>query len=241
MLLSIEDLRVSYGLIEALHGITFRVDEGEIVTLIGANGAGKSTTLMTIMRLPPPEAPAFRSGRMTFKGEDLIHYPPHKVVSRLGISLVPEGRRIFGNLTVWENLKIAAYSYNDPKKIQQNSEWIFELFPRLKERRNQMADTLSGGEQQMLAVARAMMIRAKMMLLDEPSMGLAPFLMYELFRVLKEINQQGTTILLVEQNARIALKYAHRGYVLETGNLVLEGSGSDLAKNEKIKKAYLGE
>ena len=181
MLLSIEDLHVSYGLIEALHGITFRVDEGEIVTLIGANGAGKSTTLMTIMRLPPPEAPAFRSGRMTFKGEDLIHYPPHKVVSRLGISLVPEGRRIFGNLTVWENLKIAAYSYNDPKKIQQNSEWIFELFPRLKERRNQMADTLSGGEQQMLAVARAMMIRAKMMLLDEPSMGLAPFLMYELF------------------------------------------------------------
>jgi branched-chain amino acid transport system ATP-binding protein len=241
MLLSIEDLRVSYGLIEALHGITFRVDEGEIVTLIGANGAGKSTTLMTIMRLPPPEAPAFRSGRMTFKGEDLIHYPPHKVVSRLGISLVPEGRRIFGNLTVWENLKIAAYSYNDPKKIQQNSEWIFELFPRLKERRNQMADTLSGGEQQMLAVARAMMIRAKMMLLDEPSMGLAPFLMYELFHVLKEINQQGTTILLVEQNARIALKYAHRGYVLETGNLVLEGSGSDLATNEKIKKAYLGE
>jgi branched-chain amino acid transport system ATP-binding protein len=178
---------------------------------------------------------------MTFKGEDLIHYPPHKVVSRLGISLVPEGRRIFGNLTVWENLKIAAYSYNDPKKIQQNSEWIFELFPRLKERRNQMADTLSGGEQQMLAVARAMMIRAKMMLLDEPSMGLAPFLMYELFHVLKEINQQGTTILLVEQNARIALKYAHRGYVLETGNLVLEGSGSDLATNEKIKKAYLGE
>ena len=241
MLLSIEDLRVSYGLIEALHGITFRVDEGEIVTLIGANGAGKSTTLMTIMRLPPPEAPAFRSGRMTFKGEDLIPYPPHKVVSRLGISLVPEGRRIFGNLTVWENLKIAAYSYNDPKKIQQNSEWIFELFPRLKERRNQMADTLSGGEQQMLAVARAMMIRAKMMLLDEPSMGLAPFLMYELFHVLKEINQQGTTILLVEQNARIALKYAHRGYVLETGNLVLEGSGSDLATNEKIKKAYLGE
>jgi len=241
MLLSVEDLHVNYGLIEALHGITFRVDEGEIVTLIGANGAGKSTTLMSIMRLPPPEAPAFRSGRMTFKGKDLTHYPPHKVVSQLGISLVPEGRRIFGNLTVWENLKLAAYSYNDPKKIQQNSDWIFELFPRLKERRNQMADTLSGGEQQMLAVARAMMIRAKMMLLDEPSMGLAPFLMYELFRVLKEINQQGTTILLVEQNARIALKYAHRGYVLETGNLVLEGSGSDLAKNEKIKKAYLGE
>jgi len=240
MLLSIEDLRVSYGLIEALHGITFRVDEGEIVTLIGANGAGKSTTLMTIMRLPPPEAPAFRSGRMTFKGEDLIHYPPHKVVSRLGISLVPEGRRIFGNLTVWENLKIAAYSYNDPKKIQQNSEWIFELFPRLKERRSQMADTLSGGEQQMLAVARAMMIRAKMMLLDEPSMGLAPFLMYELFHVLKEINQQGTTILLVEQNARIALKYAHRGYVLENGMLTLHGTGDELYNNPEIKAAYFG-
>ena len=153
---------------------------------------------------------------------------------------MPEGRRIFGNLTVWENMKLAAYSKNDPVQIQKNSRWIFELFPRLRERRNQRGDTLSGLEQQMLAVARAMMLRGKLMLLDEPSMGLAPFLMYEFFHVLKQINQQGTTILIVEQNARIGLKYAHRGYVLETGYIVLEGSGTDLAQDEKIKKAYLG-
>ena len=241
MLLSIEDLHVSYGLIEALHGVTFHVQEGEIVTLIGANGAGKSTTLMTIMRLPPPEAPAYRSGKLSYQGHDLTRFAPHHVVSQLGVSLVPEGRRIFGNLTVWENLKIAAFSQKDSTLFQKNLDWIFELFPRLQERRNQRADTLSGGEQQMLAVARAMMIRGKMMLLDEPSMGLAPLLMYEMFRVLKEINQQGTTILIVEQNARIALKFAHRAYVLETGQVVLEGPAADLAKNEKIKKAYLGE
>ncbi|HYB19919.1 MAG TPA: ABC transporter ATP-binding protein [Thermodesulfobacteriota bacterium] len=241
MLLSIENLYVSYGPIEALHGITFQVKEGEIVTLIGANGAGKSTTLMSIMRLPPPEAPAYRSGRMIFQGQDLSRFSPHHVVSRLGISLVPEGRRIFGNLTVWENLKLATYSQEDSQKIQQKAKWIFGLFPRLEERRNQGGDTLSGGEQQMLAVARAMMTGGTMILLDEPSMGLAPFLMYELFRVLKEINQQGTTILLVEQNARIALKYAHRGYVLETGSIVLEGPAGDLSQKEKIKKAYLGE
>jgi branched-chain amino acid transport system ATP-binding protein len=241
MLLSVEDLHVAYGPIEALHGITFNVEEGEMVTLIGANGAGKSTTLMSIMRLPPPEAPVYRSGRMNFAGEDLIPFSPHLVVSRLGISLVPEGRRIFGNLTVWENLKLAAYAHEDHQEIQQKSKWIFGLFPRLEERRTQSADTLSGGEQQMLAVARAMMTGGRMILLDEPSMGLAPFLMYDLFRVLKEINRQGTTILLVEQNARIALKYAHRGYVLETGHIVLEGSATDLAHNEDIKKAYLGE
>lgn len=241
MLLSIEDLRVGYGLIEALHGITFHVNEGEIVTLIGANGAGKSTTLMSIMRLPPPEAPIYRSGRMTFQGEDLTQFAPHLVVSRLGISLVPEGRRIFGNLTVWENLKIAAYGHKDHQEIQKKSRRIFELFPRLEERRNQRGDTLSGGEQQMLAVARAMMTGGKMMLLDEPSMGLAPFLMSNLFHVLREINQQGATILLVEQNARIALKYAHRAYVLETGNIVMGGAATDLAQNEKVKKAYLGE
>jgi branched-chain amino acid transport system ATP-binding protein len=241
MLLDVQDLHVAYGPIEALHGVNFHVKEGEIVTLIGANGAGKSTTLMSIMRLPPPEAPVFRSGRMTFQGQDLTRFPAHDVVSRLKVTLVPEGRRIFGNLTVWENLKLAAYACKDPLQMQQNSRWIFGLFPRLEERRNQMGDTLSGGEQQMLAVARAMMTRGKMMLLDEPSMGLAPFLMYELFRVLREINQQGTTILLVEQNARIALKYAHRGYVLETGNVVLEGPARDLGNNQDIKKAYLGE
>jgi branched-chain amino acid transport system ATP-binding protein len=241
MILSIEDLHVAYGPIEALHGITFYVAQGEIVTLIGANGAGKSTTLMTIMRLPPPEAPLYRSGRMIFQEQDLTHFSPNQVVSRLGISLVPEGRRIFGNLTVWENLKLAAYAHDDRQKMQEKANWIFGLFPRLKERRSQMGDTLSGGEQQMLAVARAMMTGGTMILLDEPSMGLAPFLMYELFRVLKEINQQGTTILLVEQNARIALKYAHRGYVLETGRIILEGPAKDLLQREEVKKAYLGE
>jgi branched-chain amino acid transport system ATP-binding protein len=241
ILLSIENLHVGYGSIEALHGITFNVKEGEIVTLIGANGAGKSTTLMSIMRLPPPEAPVYRSGKMIFEGQDLTQFSPHHVVSRMGISLVPEGRRIFGNLTVWENLKIAAYSHEDHQQIQKKARRVFGLFPRLEERRNQRSDTLSGGEQQMLSVARAMMTGGRMMLLDEPSMGLAPFLMYELFRVLKEINRQGTTILLVEQNARIALKYAQFGYVLETGNIVLEGSARELAQKEEVKKAYLGE
>ncbi len=240
MLLSVKDLRVAYGPIEALHGISFQVAEGEIVTLIGANGAGKSTTLMSLMRLPPPEAPIFQSGRMLFAGQDLTHYPPHEVVNRLGISLVPEGRRIFGNLTVWENLKLAAYARKAHQEIQKNVRRIFELFPKLEERKTQMAETLSGGEQQMLAVARAMMNPGKLMLLDEPSMGLAPFLMYDLFRVLKELNRQGTTIFLVEQNARLALKYAHRGYVLETGNIVLEGNAQELANNEKVKSAYLG-
>jgi branched-chain amino acid transport system ATP-binding protein len=240
MLLSVEDLRVTYGPIQALQGISFHVAEGEIVTLIGANGAGKSTILMTIMRLPPPEAPRFLSGRMTFQGQDLTRFPPHEVVNTLGLSLVPEGRRIFGNLTVWENLKLSAYGQKDRQQIIKNSRRIFELFPKLEERRDQMGDTLSGGEQQMLAVARAMMNPGRMMLLDEPSMGLAPFLMYDLFRVLKELNNQGTTILLVEQNARIALKYAHRGYVLETGNIVLEGSAEALAGDEKVKDAYLG-
>ncbi|MBI5603584.1 MAG: ABC transporter ATP-binding protein [Deltaproteobacteria bacterium] len=240
MLLSVEDLKVAYGPIEVLHGITFQVAEGEIVTLIGANGAGKSTTLMSLMRLPPPEAPLFRSGRMIFEGQDLTRFAPHDVVNQLGISLVPEGRRIFGNLTVWENLKLSAYAQKDHQKTLKNSRRIFELFPKLEERRNQMAETLSGGEQQMLAVARAMMNPGKLMLLDEPSMGLAPFLMYELFRVLKELNRQGLTIFLVEQNARLALKYAHRGYVLETGNIVLEGTAEELRLDERVKNAYLG-
>lgn len=240
MLLSVKDLVVAYGPIEALHGISFQVEEGEIVTLIGANGAGKSTILMSLMRLPPPEAPLLVSGQMIFQGQDLTGFQPHQVVNQLGISLVPEGRRIFGNLTVWENLKLSAYGLKDHKQIIGNSRRIFELFPKLEERRNQMAETLSGGEQQMLAVARAMMHSGRLMLLDEPSMGLAPFLMYDLFRVLKELNRQGTTILLVEQNARQALKYAHRGYVLETGKIVLEGTAQELSGNEKVKGAYLG-
>jgi branched-chain amino acid transport system ATP-binding protein len=241
MLLTIENLKVAYGPIEVLHGISLQVAEGEIVTLIGANGAGKSTTLMSIMRLPPPEAPAYLSGRLDFDGQDLTRFAPHQVVTHLGLALVPEGRRIFGNLTVWENLKIAAFGVPDSRHQMQKARRIFELFPRLEERKNQMADTLSGGEQQMLAVARALMTGGKMMLLDEPSMGLAPFLMYDLFRVLQEINRQGTTILLVEQNARLALKYSHRAYVLETGNIVLEGQAAELASNEQVKKAYLGE
>jgi branched-chain amino acid transport system ATP-binding protein len=241
VLLEIENLKVAYGPIEALHGISLQVAEGEIVTLIGANGAGKSTTLLSLMRLPPPEAPTYLSGRLLFDGRDLIPVPPHQVVSRLGLALVPEGRRIFGNLTVWENLKIAAYGVSDSRQIGQKAKRIFELFPRLEERKGQMADTLSGGEQQMLAVARALMTGGRMLLLDEPSMGLAPFLMYDLFRVLQEINRQGTTILLVEQNARIALKYSHRAYVLEAGHIVLEGPAGELASDAQVKKAYLGE
>jgi branched-chain amino acid transport system ATP-binding protein len=241
MLLSVQDLHVTYGVIEALHGISFDVEEGEIVTLIGGNGAGKSTTLMSIMRLPPPEAPMYRSGKMSFSGEDLTRYAPHHVVSRLGLSLVPEGRRIFGNLTVRENLKIATYAHTDRRRLEEKTGEIFSLFPRLQERSHQRADTMSGGEQQMLAIARALMTGGKMMLLDEPSMGLAPYLMYELFGLLKRINQNGMTILLVEQNARIALKYSTRGYVLETGRILLKGEAKELARNEKIKKAYLGE
>ena len=243
MLLSVKDLKVAYGNIEALHGISFDVNEGEIVTLIGANGAGKSTTLLSISRLIPGVAELggrVTGGSITFRDEDLLQYSPHHVVTKLGITLVPEGRRIFGNLTVLENLKLAAYARTDDEELQRTFERAFRLFPRLEERKNQQGDTLSGGEQQMLAVARALMTGGKFMLLDEPSMGLAPVLMQELFRVLKEINEEGTTILLVEQNARMALRFANRGYVLETGNVVLEGSSEELAENPQVKRAYLG-
>jgi branched-chain amino acid transport system ATP-binding protein len=243
MLLSIRDLKVAYGNIQALHGISFDVDEGEIVTLIGANGAGKSTTLMTISRLIPgvPElGGCVTGGSITFEDKDLLQYSPHHVVTELGITLVPEGRRIFGNLTVLENLKLAAYACTDAAELQSNFERVFRLFPRLDERKAQRGETLSGGEQQMLAVARALMTGGRLMLLDEPSMGLAPVLMQELFRVLKEINEEGTTILLVEQNAHMALRFASRGYVLETGNVVLEGISEELAENPEVKRAYLG-
>jgi branched-chain amino acid transport system ATP-binding protein len=243
MLLSVRDLKVAYGNIEALHGISFDVNEGEIVTLIGANGAGKSTTLMSISRLIPGVAELggrVTGGSITFEGRDLLQYSPHHVVTKLGITLVPEGRRIFGNLTVLENLKLAAYARTDDEEIQRTFERAFRLFPRLEERKNQQGDTLSGGEQQMLAVARALMTGGKFMLLDEPSMGLAPVLMQELYRVLKEINEEGTTILLVEQNARMALRFASRGYVLEAGNVVLEGSSEELVENPQVKQAYLG-
>ena len=233
-LLSVQDLVVSYGNIQALRGISFEVHEGEIVTLIGANGAGKSTTLRAISGLIPIE-----SGSVIFDGKDLRAYPPHRIVE-LGISHAPEGRGIFGTLTVMENLRLATYARRDKDEIQKDYRRVFGLFPRLEERKNQIAGTLSGGEQQMLAVGRALMTRGRLMLLDEPSMGLAPILVQEIFRVLQEINRAGTTILLVEQNASMALRLAQRGYVLETGNLVLEGNSEGLAENPEVKKAYLG-
>lgn len=236
MLLSVENLRVSYGKIKALHGISFHIDEGEIVCIIGANGAGKSTTLRAISRLLPvgPET------RMTYMGKDLLKYPPQKVVSELGISHVPEGRCLFGNLTVLENLKLATYARKDRLQIARDLERVFAIFPRLDERKSQKSETLSGGEQQMLAVGRALMSGRKVMLLDEPSMGLAPLLMLGVFEALRGINQEGTTILLVEQNARMALKFAQRGYVLETGNIVVEGPSDELLENPEVKRAYLG-
>jgi branched-chain amino acid transport system ATP-binding protein len=236
MLLSVENLRVSYGAIKALHGINFQVDDGEIVCIIGANGAGKSTTLRAISRLLNADP----GSKMTYMGKDLLKYQPDKVVSELGISQVPEGRRLFGNLTVMENLILAAFARKDSHAVERDFERVFALFPRLAERKSQKAMTLSGGEQQMLAVGRALVSARNLMLLDEPSMGLAPLLMMTMFDALREINQEGTTILLVEQNARLALKFAQRGYVLENGDLVLEGNSQDLLVNQEVKKAYLG-
>lgn len=236
MLLAVEDLQVSYGNIKALHGINFQIDEGEIVCIIGANGAGKSTTLKAISRMVPVED----GSKMTFQGDNLLEFAADKVVSKLGISHVPEGRRLFENLTVTENLKLATFARKDKDQIQRDVKRVFTIFPRLEERRNQKSGTLSGGEQQMLAVGRAYMSGRKVMLLDEPSMGLAPLLMMSMFDALKEINQEGTTILLVEQNARLALQFAQRGYVLENGHLVLEGPSNELLENPEVKKAYLG-
>ncbi len=235
-LLSVRNLQVSYGRIKALHGIDFEIAEGEIVTIIGANGAGKSTTLRAISRMVPVE----KGTRMTFGDQDLLKYPADKVVSKLGISHVPEGRRLFGNLSVLENLQLATFARKDRHQIESDIQRVFRIFPRLEERRLQMAGTLSGGEQQMLAIGRALMSGRKIMLLDEPSMGLAPLLMLNVFNALKEINQEGTTILLVEQNARMALKFAQRGYVLESGNLVMQGPSAELLENPDVKKAYLG-
>ena len=236
MLLSVKNLQVSYGNIKALHGIDFEIEKGEIVTIIGANGAGKSTTLKAISRL----VPVSKDSRMTFQDKNLIKYPADKVVSELGISHVPEGRRLFGNLTVLENLQLATFARKDADTIVKDQARVFGIFPRLEERKLQKAGTLSGGEQQMLAIGRAFMSGRKIMLLDEPSMGLAPLLMLNVFEALKEINQEGTTILLVEQNARLALKFAQRGYVLESGNLVLEGPSDELLEDPEVKKAYLG-
>ncbi len=234
MLLDIKDLEVYYGNIRALAGISFQVDEGEIVTLIGANGAGKSTTLRTISGLIPA-----RSGSVTFQGKNLLACPPHEIVD-MGVAHVPEGRGIFGNLTVLENLRLATYSVKDREEIRRRFKRVFGLFPRLEERKGQLGATLSGGEQQMLAVARALMTGGKLMLLDEPSMGLSPILVREIFRTIQEINQTGTTILLVEQNARMALRVANRAYVLETGRITLSGKPEEMAKNPEVQKAYLG-
>ncbi len=234
-LLEVNDIHTYYDAIHALKGITISVDEGEIVTLIGANGAGKSTTLNSICGLYHP-----RSGSIQLDGEPIHELPPHEIVER-GLSQAPEGRRVFGRLTVTENLRMGAYTRTDKEGIQTDMERVFELFPRLKERSKQVAGTLSGGEQQMLAIGRALMASPRLLLLDEPSMGLAPLLVEAIFETIKAINAQGTTILLVEQNASIALALAQRGYVLETGRIVLQDTAEALQANEMVRKAYLGE
>jgi branched-chain amino acid transport system ATP-binding protein len=234
MLLQIENLHVAYGAIHALQGISFHIAEGEIVTLIGANGAGKSTILRTISGLLRPIA-----GDVRFKDRGITKVPAENIV-RLGISQVPEGRRIFARLTVRENLEMGAFTRNDKREIAESMERVFTSFPRLKERLSQFGGTLSGGEQQMLAMGRGLMTRPTLLLLDEPSMGLAPILVEEIFNIIKRINAQGTSILLVEQNAAMALSIANRGYVLETGRIVLEGSATELLENSQVQAAYLG-
>ena len=233
-MLKVEDLHVYYDAIHAIKGVTFDVGEGEIVTLIGANGAGKTTTLHAISGLLKP-----RSGSITFMGQNLLTTKPHMIV-RSGLAQVPEGRRVFSELTVQENLEMGAYIRKDKAGIAADYDMVFERLPRLKERRKQLAGTLSGGEQQMLAIGRALMARPKMMLLDEPSMGLSPILVQEIFSIIKEVNDTGVTILLVEQNAKMALNIANRAYVLETGSIVMSGDASVLANDDKVKKAYLG-
>lgn len=233
ILLSVRDLRVRYGHVEALHGIGFEVRAGEIVALVGANGAGKSSALRAISGILPFD------GEVYFEGQSIRRLNPAEIVKR-GIAQVPEGRGIFGNLTVQENLKLATWGRHNRRIMADDYARIMELFPLLAERQRQLGGTLSGGEQQMLAIARALMARAKLLLLDEPSMGLAPLLVLEIFRILREINQSGTSLLLVEQNAMLALKTAARGYVLETGHIVMEGSGRELADHPRVKEAYLG-
>ena len=234
-MLSIENLEVSYGMIRAIKGISFEVNQGEIVTLIGANGAGKTTILHTITGLV-----AARAGSIQFEGKELTKTPPHKIVA-MGMAHVPEGRRVFSQLSVAKNLQLGAYTRKDKDGIQKDLEMVYSRFPRLEERKNQIAGTLSGGEQQMLAMGRALMSHPKIILMDEPSMGLSPILVSQIFDIIKSINETGTTVLLVEQNAKKALSIAHRGYVLETGKIVLSGPAQELMDNDSIKKAYLGE
>ena len=233
-LLEIENLHVTYGRVEVLHGISLRVDEGEIVTLLGANGAGKSTTLLSISGLVTPT-----EGRITFDGQDLLSYPSHEVVG-LGVAQAPEGRRVFGAMTVLENLMLGAFLVKSEAIKARTLEWIYELFPRLLERRDQLAGTLSGGEQQMLAIGRALMAQPRLLLLDEPSLGLAPLLVKSIFRTVRRISDNGVTVLLVEQNARAALKLASRGYVLEVGNVVMENTAEALLSDPSVREAYLG-
>ena len=233
-MLKVENLVVKYGMIEAIKGISFEVNDGEIVTLIGANGAGKTTTLQTISGLLKPV-----SGSILLEGEDITKIPAHKIVS-LGLAQVPEGRRVFSQQTVLENLELGAYYRKDTEGIKEDMKNVFALFPRLEERKHQSAGTLSGGEQQMLAMGRALMAKPKIMLMDEPSMGLSPLLVKEIFRIIESINEQGTTVLLVEQNAKMALSIADRAYVIETGKITLEGTGEELAASEEVRKAYLG-
>lgn len=233
-MLKVNDLHVAYGGIEALKGISIDVPEGKIVTLIGANGAGKSTLLRSIMGLEKPAA-----GNITYDGNDITGLNSQKIV-KTGITLVPEGRRVFPNLTVLENLKIGAYLRNDADEIEKDIKWIYDMFPRLEERSWQMAGTLSGGEQQMLALGRALMCRPRLIMMDEPSLGLAPLVIKDIFRIIQEINRQGVTILLIEQNANMALKVADLAYVLETGKITMTGTGAELLENPDIKAAYLG-
>lgn len=231
-ILEVKNLNVSYGGIKAVKDLSFAVESGEIVTLIGANGAGKSSTLRSIVGLVKPE-----SGEITFDGKAIASLPTDRIVGE-GITLVPEGRRVFSDLTVLENLKIGAYMRKDP--LEEDFKWVYDLFPRLKERSWQLAGTLSGGEQQMLAIGRALMSRPKLIMMDEPSLGLAPIIVQGVFEIIREINKQGMTILLVEQNANMALKAAHRAYVMETGRITLSGTGKELSENEEVKAAYLG-
>lgn len=234
-MLEVKNLQVYYGVIQAIKGVSFNVNEGEIIALIGANGAGKTTILRTISGLI-----SAKHGEIIYNGVDLQKIHPHKIVS-MGLAHVPEGRRVFSQLTVYENLLMGAYTRTDKNKVEETLQQIYKRFPRLKERRNQLAGTLSGGEQQMLAMGRALMSKPKIILMDEPSMGLSPILVEEVFDIIKSINQSGTTVLLVEQNAKKALAIANRAYVLETGNIVLEGDAKELMNNELVKKAYLGE
>ena len=233
-MLKVENLVVSYGGIEALKGISLNVPDGKIITLIGANGAGKSTLLRTIIGLVKPQ-----SGKISYNEKEITSLNSQKIVTT-GITLVPEGRRVFSNLTVLENLKIGAYMRNDKAEIEKDIEWIYGMFPRLKERNWQLAGTLSGGEQQMLAVGRALMCRPKLIMMDEPSLGLAPLVIKDIFRIIQEINAKGMTILLIEQNANMALKIADWAYVLETGRITMEGTGKELLENPLIREAYLG-